>query len=349
VRLVTANRSLRRRAFLVGTAGVAGAGLLWIARDDEAELRLDDKTVVRHDGTDLHTRFKRSSMSELTVIAHRGFAGKNPENTVAAVAAAAGVTEDGEDVDSGTSSGDSSAARPADLVEIDVVPTADTDVVVFHDDRLAGRAGGLLGLTDAEGVVWETDTETVTNAEVLGSGETVPLLREALEVLPPEVGLNVELKNPGSAAIRPGEALSSDDLDEQTALWRPFVERVLSVIDDHDNEVLVSSFCEAAIATCHELSSYPTAPIFGESIDDGLEIARRYDADAVHPSIDSVRRTLFADDSGPSDVDVVEAAHEDGRDVNVWTVTTWHEAAWLASVGVDGIIADYSGLTGRWP
>ncbi|MDZ5811912.1 glycerophosphodiester phosphodiesterase [Halorubrum sp. AD140] len=288
-------------------------------------------------------------MTELTVIAHRGFAGENPENTVGAVASAAGVTEDGRDVDPRPSTGTDPSPRLADLVEIDVVPTADGDVVAFHDDQLAGRAGGLLGLTDTEGIIWETDTETVTNAEVLNSGETVPLLKEVLEVLPSDVGLNVELKNPGSTAIRPAEALSADELDEQMALWQPFVERVLSVIAEHDTEVLVSSFCEAPIATCHELSSHPIAPIFGESVEDGLEIARRYDADAVHPPIEAVRGTPFTSDPLPSDADVVEAAHKDGRDVNVWTVTTWYEAAWLASAGADGVIADYSGLTRRWP
>lgn len=333
---MTGDRSFGRRAFLVGTAGVAAAGLLWIARDNERASRTDE--------ADLYPPLDRSAMTELTIIAHRGFAGENPENTVAAVAAAAGAPDARRDT--GTSDGAAPSSRSTDLVEIDVVPTGDGDVVVFHDDRLAGRAGGLLGLTDADGIVWETDTETVTNAEVLGSGETVPLLDDVLEVLPSDVGLNVELKNPGSAAIRPGEALSSDDLDDQTALWRPFVERVLSVLDDHDNDVLVSSFCEAAIAMCHELSSYPVAPIFGESVDDGLDIAQRYDADAVHPSIEAIDGTPFASDAG---VDVVAAAHEDGRDVNVWTVTTWYEAAWLASIGVDGIIADYSGLTGRWP
>ncbi|MFC7172752.1 glycerophosphodiester phosphodiesterase [Haloplanus litoreus] len=50
-----------------------------------------------------------------SVIAHRGFAGINPENTVAAVRM---------------------AADRADSVEVDVVACADGTPVVFHDARL---------------------------------------------------------------------------------------------------------------------------------------------------------------------------------------------------------------------
>ncbi|OYR78256.1 glycerophosphodiester phosphodiesterase, partial [Halorubrum sp. E3] len=108
----------------------------------------------------------RTVDGEPLLFAHRGFAGENPENTVAAAEAAAGV--------------ESTA-----WIEIDVVPTADGDPVVFHDAALSGRGGPPgapddRGLTDETGVVWETDTETVTAAEVLDSGETVPLLGDLL-------------------------------------------------------------------------------------------------------------------------------------------------------------------------
>ncbi|WP_256412738.1 glycerophosphodiester phosphodiesterase [Halorubrum rubrum] len=312
----------RRRTLLSGTARLAAAGAYGLAYADGGI------------PTDAFEPPQPGPDADLTLIAHRGFAGENPENTVAAVEAAAGrdVPED----------------RRADLVEVDVVPTADGDVVVFHDDRLAGRAGGALGLTDAEGVVWETGTPTVTDAEVLGSGETVPLLQEVLEALPVEVGVNVELKNPGRADLRPGEKLSAEELAERTAVWRPFVDRVVEVLDGHDNAVLLSSFCEAALAASRETSSYPVAPILSESIADGLAIAREHDAEAIHPAIDLVRGTPFAG-AGSAGVDLVETARAEGRDVNVWTVETWYEARWLAAVGVDGIIADYAGLLERWP
>ncbi|MFC5136428.1 MULTISPECIES: glycerophosphodiester phosphodiesterase [Haloferacaceae] len=315
----------RRRALLAGTAGIATVGAVGLAYTDGG---------TREEGTEPAPleSFGPETRSDLALIAHRGFAGENPENTVAAVEAAAGR--------------DVPDARRADLVEVDVVATADGDVVAFHDDRLAGPAGGALGLTDAEGLVRETDTETVTSAEVLGSGETVPLLRDVLEALPADVGVNVELKNPGRGDLRPAGKLPDDELAERTAAWRPFVERVCSALDDHDNEVLLSSFHEAALAASREVSSYPVAPILSESVEDGLAFANAYDAEAIHPPIGMIRGTPFSEIGENAGVDLVEAAHAAGREVNVWTVETWYQARWLAAVGVDGIIADYAGLLG---
>jgi Glycerophosphoryl diester phosphodiesterase len=216
------------------------------------------------------------------MIAHRGFAGENPENTVAAAKAAAGVR--------GRSAGDESTDRPADLIEIDVVPTGDGDVVVFHDDGLAERDGGTRGLTDADGVVWETDTATVTSAEVLNSGETVPRLSTFVEAVPADVGVNIELKNPGRTDLRFAEKLSEDELSERTAAWQPFVDRVVDTLDGHDNEFLFSSFYEGALAAVREVSSYAVAPVFWRSVEDGLAIAREHDAEAVHPADRTDRR-----------------------------------------------------------
>ncbi|WP_123621719.1 glycerophosphodiester phosphodiesterase [Halorubrum sp. CSM-61] len=272
----------------------------------------------------------RPTDGEPLLFAHRGFAGENPENTVGAIESA-------------------SAVEATDRIEIDAMPTADGDPVVFHDAALSGRGGPPgapddRGLTDATGVVRETDTATVTDAEVLDSGETVPLLGEALDAIPPGIGANVELKNPGRApsALRPDEALDPDALAERKAVWLPFVERVLEVAEGRANDLLISSFHEAALAATREASAVPVAPLCSESVEDALEIARRYDATAVHPPIDAVRGTPFFDASRFGDVDVVAAARDAGRAVNAWTVETWHQTDRLAAAGVDGVIADYS-------
>ena len=264
---------------------------------------------------------------ECTLVAHRGFAGEHPENTVAAFEA---------------------ASRQADLIELDVVATADSDVVVFHDDDLAGRDGGTHGLTDAAGLVRETDTATVTRAEVLESGETVPRLSAALEAIPPTVGVNVELKNPGRSDLRVAERLDPDALSDRTDVWRPFVTRVIETLEEYDHEVLCSSFCEGALAATREVSSYPIAPICWGAVEDGLAIAERHDAAAIHPPIELIEGTPFTDASVVgAEPGLVERAHAADRAVNVWTVTTWYEATQLAAAGVDGLISDYAGVVGR--
>lgn len=267
-------------------------------------------------------------------IAHRGYAGLYPENTVEA---AKHASRDGG----------------ADVVEVDVMPTADGDVVVFHDTRLSEREDG--GLTDAEGVVWETDTATVRNAEVLDSGETIPTLDEAMAAIPASVGVNVEFKNPGSHDVRFGEKLSGADLDTAKERWRPFTERVFEVLERHENEVLVSSFYEGAIATTRAVSpETPVAFLFWDSIEEGLAITRKYDCEALHPPRNMIQGApYFGDDyylSGPfADVDLVSVAHEEGRAVNVWTIETWDQAERLAEAGVDGVITNYPDLLRNRP
>ena len=263
------------------------------------------------------------------VIGHRGFAGIYPENTVASAV--------------GT------GLAGADAIEIDVVPTADGTVVVFHDDRLSGRESG--GLTDSEGIVWETDTETVLDAEVLDSDETIPTLEALLEAIPADLGVNIELKNPGSAEMVTSEDFEGETLTTQKELWRPFVGRVLDVAAEFDNEILVSSFSEAAIAVTREYdASIPVAYLLWDDIERGLEIAREYDTEAIHPPYDMIQGTPFFSDGvyleepNYSDIDLVEVAHEEGREVNVYTVGTWYQAEQLAAAGVDGLINDYPGL-----
>jgi glycerophosphoryl diester phosphodiesterase len=252
----------------------------------------------------------------LDVIAHRGFAGTNPENTAGAFRA---------------------AAPDADAVELDVRLTADGDPVVFHDDRLDD-------LTDATGAVGATPTATVCAAEVLGSGERVPRLREAVAAVPADVGLNVELKGPGTTPIRPNESLPPGDRAAARARWTPLVDAVREDLADAPHDVLYSSFCEGALAAVRARCDAPVAPVVGADLSAGLEVAARYGASAVHPRATLVAGTPFADGVG---VDVVARAADAGMAVNAWTVTTWRRAAGLRAAGVDGVIADYPGLT-RW-
>lgn len=300
---------LARRRFLQGAGATVTSAA---AFGSTAAAKRDGNGKANEKGESTN----RKGNQEPAIIAHRGFAGKYPQNTVAAMQ---GSVRDG-----------------ADTIEIDVMPCADGEVVVFHDD-------GLSGLTDASGLVWETDCETVLNAEVLESGETVPTFREVMEVIPPSVGVNIEMKNPGSEELRSTENLCGDELAAQEELWRPFVRDVLAIADEYRNDILVSSFYEAALSTTRETDpSIPIAFLFGDDIETGLDVTREYDAEALHPAYTLVQGTPFYE--GEAGVNLVEVAHEEGREVNVWTVQTWYEATQLVDAGVDGLIADYPNL-----
>ncbi len=110
---------------------------------------------------------------DVLVIAHRGAAGRAPENTLAALAAA---IEDG-----------------ADLLEIDVQETIDGEVVVIHDSDFMKIAGD-------PRKVWDITYEE-TRAIDIGSwfapefsSERLPSLEEVLELARGKVRVDIELK-----------------------------------------------------------------------------------------------------------------------------------------------------------
>jgi len=105
-------------------------------------------------------------------IAHRGFAGVNPENTLPAVAAA--------------------AAAGADAIEVDVRRCGSGELVAVHDAALDR-------LTGATGTVAETPLSTLQSLSVLDSGAGIPSLDSLVAAVPDGVALNLELKERGLA------------------------------------------------------------------------------------------------------------------------------------------------------
>jgi len=197
-----------------------------------------------------------------SVIAHRGFVGVNPENTVGAVRAA--------------------DAAGANRVELDVVACADGTPVVFHDARLDG-GGESRGITDGSGVVGDASPETVTAATVRESGECVPTLARVCAET--SVPLDVELKRPGET-IRHGP-LAPADREAARTRWQQFVDRVRETLDGRD--VRFSSFCEGALAAVRARDdAVALAPLCCD-VDAGRELAERYDATAIHASLAAVR------------------------------------------------------------
>ena len=255
------------------------------------------------------------------VIAHRGYAADNPENTVAAMRAAA-------------------ANDRTDAVEIDARLTADDRVIVFHDDDLSR-------LTDAPPAVsntpiWELSYDEISSYTVGDSDEPIPLLTEVLAAIPASITVNLELKHPGREDLQFG-AVDGDarEAAREAAAdrWRPFVDRALDVATDTDHDLLVSSFYEGALAATHAVDpAVPLAPLVVDDVATAFTLADRYDAAAIHPPLDAV-----LDESGVTTgrgERLLDQAHDADRCVNVWTVTTRREATTLAAAGVDWLIAD---------
>jgi len=113
----------------------------------------------------------------VTRIAHRGYAGENPENTALAARRAAGA---------------------ADAVEVDLRRCGSGEIVCCHDETVDR-------VTDASGPVSSFSADELASLSVLGSGEGVPTLGAVLDAVPGGVALNAELKEDGIA----GDALST--------------------------------------------------------------------------------------------------------------------------------------------
>lgn len=166
------------------------------------------------------------------VIAHRGFSGHAPENTMAAFRAA---------IELG-----------ADMMELDVLLSRDGEVVVIHDETLERT-------TDGEGRVADFDLSELRRLDA-GSwyaerfrGEHIPTLEEVLELANGQILLNVEIKT---------EAVT----DEARG---GIEEKVLDLIRRHEmNErVLLSSFDPRALAHSRQLDpGIPTASLYNRDL-----------------------------------------------------------------------------------
>jgi glycerophosphoryl diester phosphodiesterase len=149
------------------------------------------------------------------VIAHRGFSGQAPENTLAAFRKA---------IDIG-----------ADAVEFDVRFSADGHLVLFHDDtvnRTTNGKGKVSGLTLAE--LKKLDAGSWKGSSFAGEG--IPTLQEALDLTRGRILLDIEIKDGdhgsrsmGDLADRTLEAVQKAGMEGQvlfSSFDRGAVERV---------------------------------------------------------------------------------------------------------------------------
>lgn len=214
----------------------------------------------------------------MRLIAHRGFAATAPENTVLAIRRAATV---------------------ADAIEFDVRRCGSGELVVLHDetvDRVTDGAGRLGELT-------RTDLERLT---VLGSGEPIPTLQEALDPIPPDVDVNLEVKELGLA----------DD--------------VLAALEDVESHVVVTSFLPDELRRIHELDpEQSTGLLASRSLDAPVTTAVELGCDVIGATYWRCLLTPF-----------VRRAHAVDLEVHAWTIERPIQARLLALRGVDCVSSD---------
>jgi glycerophosphoryl diester phosphodiesterase len=172
----------------------------------------------------------------MRVIAHRGFSGSAPENTLSAFRKAIEIG--------------------ADMFELDVLLSRDGKVVVIHDetlDRTTSGTGKVADYSLAE--LAELDAGTWFSSDF--RGESIPTLAEVLELAKEKILVNVEIKT---------EAVTNKARGG-------IVEKVLNLVrgSGMEDQVVISSFDPRALAQSRELDpSFHTASLFNRQLQKGM-------------------------------------------------------------------------------
>ncbi len=239
------------------------------------------------------------------LFAHRGASRYFPENTIEAFEAA--------------------VAAGIDLLELDVHATRDGRVVVIHDetvDRTTNGRGAVREMSFSElaaldaGYRFETEEGEYP---FRGRGVRVPELADVLARFR-DTPLNIEIKQ----LEPPIEEAVVELLDRYEAR-----ERVLLAAGDHR---ILERIRAAAPDVLSGMSAVEVADFLGRALsgelDDyrppgfALQVPVRYGA------LDIVSRGF------------VEAAHQVGLEVHVWTINTSEQMRELLDLGVDGLMSD---------
>ncbi|QLH79676.1 glycerophosphodiester phosphodiesterase [Halosimplex rubrum] len=188
--------------------------------------------------------------------------------------------------------------KHANMAELDLRRCQSGEVVVLHD--------GIVDATDSSGRLDEFSADELANLNVHESGQGVPTLSRVLEIIPSNVGLNLDVKEVGLA------------------------EDVAEAVQDWDAQVVISSAYKEVLQEVRSVDpDIPTALIFAINPEKNLKEAEKLGCTHVQPHwVISLSTNL------------IEKAHEDDMGVFIWTVNTDVGAQICRKLGADGMISD---------
>ncbi len=238
---------------------------------------------------------------DIQVIAHRGFSGAAPENTMAAFEAAA---------DLGVG------------FELDVILCATGEVVISHDKNVDRT-------TDGEGMIGDLSLAELKSLDA-GSwygeaftGETIPTLREVLERFGGVVPIDIEIKN-----CKPIEPLVDAVVAE--------VERA-----DMVDQVFVTSFNPYMLARVREQNpAIRRGMLTGTFKDEDLSLIEKVILRRLWLR-GKVAPVSFVEERVRIRKHKVKRWQRHGYEVLTWTVNDEAEMRRMIDIGVDGIITNH--------
>jgi glycerophosphoryl diester phosphodiesterase len=244
------------------------------------------------------------------VIAHRGFSGKYPENTLLAF--------------------EKAAALPIDAIELDVHSTRDGRIVVIHDENLertTNKIGRVFDYTWEEikklDAGYNFDPENHGDFPFRGQLIGIPLLEDVFRHFP-QMKFIVEIKQAMPAI---------EDVVYRLVRKYKMEEKVILASEHHEpllrfrniNPVIATSFSRKEAQEFYQMYKLRLSNFY-HSRADAVQIPERYRSDLV------VTRSF------------VNAVHRKRMVLHVWTVNDPPSMRRLIQAGVDGIITDFPDL-----
>ncbi|MCU6791389.1 glycerophosphodiester phosphodiesterase [Paenibacillus sp. WQ 127069] len=234
----------------------------------------------------------------ILTIAHRGAAGDAPENTLAAFRLG--------------------LEQGCDAIELDVHLSKDGEIVVCHDhtiNRTSDRSGAICELTVDE--LKQADAGSWFHERY--EGEQIPLLEEVFELVPPDVMINIEIKDSRGRKLEP----------------------VLIELMKRNNRienVVVSSFDHKSL-------------VFLKLLEEEVKLGLLYDCNPVRHSLMAATAEVPIYSLHPNfkrlgNEDVRDVI-EQGLQVYPYTINDEDLMANAINYGVSGIITDYPGRLKR--
>lgn len=230
------------------------------------------------------------------IIAHRGFRAKYPENTLIAFQAAldAGVT----------------------MIELDVMHTRDSKLVVMHDktlDRTTNGRGPVNSYFLRE--LKKLDAGSWFNPAF--ASQYVPELKEVLELVQGRALINIEIKQEPDDIPRPSDAIE---------------EQVVELVNQKNarDTVLISSFDRAVLERIRLLKNPPALALISRDPADSSTIAicKRLKIFSWHPN-----HAILSQEQ-------VNLMHSAGIRVFPYNADTPEEVERMFGMQVDGIISN---------
>ena len=194
-------------------------------------------------------------------------------------------------------------------LETDVHATSDGVLLAFHDDDLARTCA-------TPGRISEMEYAEVSRARVNGR-EPIPMMADLLATWP-NARINIDCKSDN--ALRPLIDLLEDANCLDRVCVGSFSDARLRSIRDHFGAALCTSLGPKEVARLRLRSWLRRKPLFP-------------DANAAQIPLKQGPLTV-------TDKVLVDAAHEVGLQVHVWTIDDVSEMLHVLDIGVDGIMTD---------